>query len=54
LNVDYVAVYNKSPNYATNIALGKPTTASSTESAQFPASNATDGDLTTRWSSGFS
>jgi hypothetical protein len=54
LNVDYVAVYNKSPNYGTNIALGKPTTASSTESAQFPASNATDGNVTTRWSSGFS
>jgi hypothetical protein len=54
LNVDYVAVYDKSPNYGTNVALGKPTTASSTESAQFPASNATDGNLTTRWSSGFS
>ncbi|QUQ62536.1 galactose-binding domain-containing protein [Kutzneria sp. CA-103260] len=54
LNVDYVAVYNKSPNYGTNIAQGKPTTASSAESAQFPASNATDGDITTRWSSAFS
>ncbi|MEV6610328.1 discoidin domain-containing protein [Kutzneria sp. NPDC051319] len=54
LNVDYVAVYNKSPNYGTNIAQGKPTTASSAESAQFPASNATDGDITTRWSSTFS
>jgi beta-glucanase (GH16 family) len=54
LNVDYVAVYNKSPDYGPNIAEGKPTTASSTESAQFPASNATDGDLTTRWSSAFS
>jgi len=54
LNVDYVAVYNKSPNYGTNIAQGKPTTASSAESALFPASNATDGDITTRWSSAFS
>jgi hypothetical protein len=54
LNVDYVAVYNKNPNYGTNIAQGKPTTASSAESAQFPASNATDGDITTRWSSTFS
>ncbi len=54
LNVDYVAVYNKNPDYGTNIAQGKPTTASSTESAQFPASNATDGDITTRWSSAFS
>jgi hypothetical protein len=54
MNVDYVAVYNKAPNRGTNIALGKPTTSSSTESAQFPASNATDGDVTTRWSSGFS
>jgi len=54
LNVDYVAVYNKSPNYGTNIAQGKPTTASSAESTQFPASNATDGNITTRWSSTFS
>ena len=54
LNVDYVAVYNKSPNYGTNIAQGKPTTASSAESAQFAAANATDGDITTRWSSTFS
>jgi hypothetical protein len=54
LNVDYVAVYNKGPALGTNIAQGKPTTASSSESATFPASNATDGDVTTRWSSGFS
>ncbi|MEW2518865.1 discoidin domain-containing protein [Actinacidiphila alni] len=56
LNVDYVAVYNKAApgTTGTNIAKGKPTTASSTESAQFPASNATDGDVTTRWSSAFS
>ncbi|MYS21915.1 Beta-glucanase, GH16 family [Streptomyces sp. DvalAA-14] len=56
MNIDYVAVYNKAPAAAsgTNIAKGKPTTASSAESATFPASNATDGDITTRWSSGFS
>jgi hypothetical protein len=55
LNVDYVAVYNKPPaGLGTNIAQGKPTTASSTESALFPASYATDGNVTTRWSSGFS
>ncbi|MDX6363070.1 discoidin domain-containing protein [Streptomyces sp. NPDC058274] len=56
LNIDYVAVYNKPPpgTTGTNIAQGKPTTASSTESASFPASNATDGNITTRWSSAFS
>jgi hypothetical protein len=37
-----------------NAALGQPTTASSTESAAYPASNATDGSTTTRWSSAFS
>src|SRR6201999_507326 len=35
-------------------ALNKTTTASSLESAAFPASAATDGNLGTRWSSGFS
>ncbi|MBO0870187.1 MAG: discoidin domain-containing protein [Micromonosporaceae bacterium] len=58
LNVDYVAVYNKAPGGGggggTNIAQGKPTTASSTENASFPASNATDGNTGTRWSSAFS
>jgi beta-glucanase (GH16 family) len=63
LNVDYVAVYNKAPGGGgttpppppgTNIAQGKPTTASSLENATFPASNATDGNTGTRWSSGFS
>jgi beta-glucanase (GH16 family) len=56
MNIDYVAVYNKPPaaGAGTDIAQGKPTTASSTESASFPASNATDGNLTTRWSSAFS
>jgi hypothetical protein len=56
MNIDYVAVYNKPPatSFGTNIAQGKPTTASSAESTAFPASNATDGDVTTRWSSAFS
>jgi beta-glucanase (GH16 family) len=58
LNVDYVAVYNKASGGGggggTNIALGKPTTASSLENSTFPASNATDGNLSTRWSSAFS
>jgi hypothetical protein len=38
----------------TNLALNKTTTASSLESAAYPASNATDGNTGTRWSSGFS
>jgi F5/8 type C domain/Beta-1,3-glucanase/Putative Ig domain len=38
----------------TNIALHQPTTASSVENASFPAANATDGNLGTRWSSAFS
>ncbi len=37
-----------------NIALGKPVTASSAESASTPASAANDGSLSTRWSSAFS
>jgi hypothetical protein len=37
----------------TNIAQGKVTTASSTQGASWPASNATDGNLSTRWSSAF-
>jgi hypothetical protein len=38
----------------TNIAQGKTATASSLENATFPASNAVDGNLNTRWSSAFS
>ncbi len=38
----------------TNIALHQPTTASSLQGASWPASNATDGNLSTRWSSAFS
>ena len=36
-----------------DIAQGRPATASSQESASFPASDATDGNLGTRWSSQF-
>jgi hypothetical protein len=63
MNVDWVAVYNKGPGSTTppttppagtDIAQGKPTTASSTETAGTPAADATDGDLSTRWSSAFS
>jgi hypothetical protein len=38
----------------TNVALHQPTTASSVQGASWPASNATDGSLSTRWSSAFS
>jgi hypothetical protein len=38
----------------TNVAPNKPATASSQESAAFPASAAVDGNAGTRWSSGFS
>ncbi|WP_328296500.1 family 20 glycosylhydrolase [Streptomyces sp. NBC_00435] len=37
--------------YGSDLARGRPTTASSVETAAFPATNATDGDATTRWSS---
>lgn len=37
-----------------NIALNQSTSASSVESTGYPAVNAVDGDLTTRWSSAFS
>jgi hypothetical protein len=37
-----------------NAALNRPATASSTENATFPASNAVDGNTATRWSSAFS
>jgi hypothetical protein len=56
MKIDYVAVYNKPPagGGGTDIAQGKPTTASSLENTSFPASNATDGNAGTRWSSAFS
>jgi hexosaminidase len=38
---------------AGDLAQGRPTTASSTETVNFPAANATDGDLGTRWSSAY-
>ena len=37
-----------------NLALHQPTTASSIQGPSWPAANATDGNLTTRWSSAFS
>jgi hypothetical protein len=37
-----------------NVALNQPTTASSVQSASYPPSAATDGNLSTRWSSAFS
>jgi hypothetical protein len=37
-----------------NLALNKPVTASSMESASYPGSNAVDGNTGTRWSSSFS
>ncbi len=43
-----------SPTGATNVALGQPTTASSTENGGTVAPKATDGDIGTRWSSAFS
>jgi hypothetical protein len=39
---------------ATLLSQGHPATASSTENASFPASNAVDGNASTRWSSAFS
>jgi hypothetical protein len=58
MNISYVAVYNKPPSGSggggTNIAQGRPTTASSVENATSPPANATDGNLGTRWSSAFS
>jgi F5/8 type C domain/Carbohydrate binding domain/Glycosyl hydrolases family 18 len=41
-------------NPGVNRALGRPATASSTESASYPASSAVDGSTSTRWSSAFS
>jgi hypothetical protein len=38
---------------STLLSQGRPTTASSTESAAYPAANATDGNTGTRWSSAF-
>ncbi len=38
----------------TNLALNKTATASSLENASYPAADAVDGNLSTRWSSAFS
>jgi hypothetical protein len=58
LDVDYLAVYNKPPaaqaSWGTNVAAGKPATASSSESATFGPGNVTDNDPASRWSSAFS
>jgi len=62
MNIDYVAVYNKGPGGGggggggggSNIAQGRPTTASSVENATLGAANATDGNAGTRWASAFS
>ncbi|GAA1023349.1 hypothetical protein Aple_084290 [Acrocarpospora pleiomorpha] len=51
---DYTLVKSGTPPPSTNLALNKPATASSVESAQYPASAAVDSSTTTRWSSGFS
>lgn len=41
------------PGSADNLAYNRPVTASSTETAGFPAGNAVDGNAATRWSSGY-
>ncbi|MGW5781932.1 galactose-binding domain-containing protein [Streptomyces sp. NPDC003863] len=56
--VPIMDVIGRNPQYPTttipgDLALGRPTTASSTETTGFPASNATDGDLGSRWSSAY-
>jgi hypothetical protein len=40
--------------YPGNLAYGKPVTASSSEEPDYPPENAVDGDLNSRWSSGWS
>ncbi|WP_432991431.1 discoidin domain-containing protein [Dactylosporangium sp. CA-233914] len=49
-----VVVVTRADAAETLLSQGKPTTASSTESAATPAESATDGDAGTRWSSAFS
>ncbi|MEN0130415.1 MAG: discoidin domain-containing protein [Brevundimonas sp.] len=51
---EFQVLGSSDPQPTTLLSKGKPTTASSTESAATPASSATDGDLGTRWSSAFS
>ncbi|HOK98264.1 MAG TPA: discoidin domain-containing protein [Bacteroidales bacterium] len=47
-------VYGAPASAPANVALNKPTTVSSTESAAYPGSAAVDGNPATRWSSAFS
>jgi hypothetical protein len=57
VNVNWFELSNGSTNGGcgtTNLALNQPTTASSEQSASFPAQDATDGNMGTRWSSAFS
>jgi hypothetical protein len=49
-----VVVVTRADAAETLLSQGKPTTASSTENAGTPASNATDGNAGTRWSSAYS
>jgi chitodextrinase len=49
-----VSVTTQAGSGQPNLALGQPTTASSTENAGTAAAKATDGDVGTRWSSAFS
>jgi hypothetical protein len=55
LDVDYIAVYNKPPagqsTWGTNVAAGKPATASSSESTTLGPGSVTDADPASRWSS---
>jgi len=54
-NVSVYGLVNNggTPGCATNVAIGRQATASSVESGAYPAANAFDGDLSTRWSSQF-
>src|ERR1700743_3873404 len=54
LTLTVIAVTAPRAHAATLLSQGQPTTASSTENASFPAADATDGNLGTRWSSAFS
>jgi beta-glucosidase len=53
-NVNWVELDRVQVCGANNIALNQAASASSLESASYPAGNAVDGDPTTRWSSAFS
>jgi hypothetical protein len=54
LNASTASTANAASCGTTNLALNQPTTASSEQSASFPAPDATDGNTGTRWSSAFS